>query len=327
MVHSQLRRYLSVVLAVAAGLMPLALHAQDYPNKPVRLIVPFAPGGNADASGRLIATGLSNLLGQQVVVENRPGAGASIGAGIAARSAPDGYTLLLASSALAINPAVKKNLPYDLIQDFEPVGLAMGTSLVLVASRSSGIRTVADLLAKAKASPGKLTFGSAGVGSGSHLAGEIFSQTAQVKLLHVPFGGSGPATTAVAAGDVDLTFTSQAGALALSKADKVTSLAITGKNPSTLFPGVPTIEAAGVKGYEAGDWIGVLAPKGTPQAILNKLNAELAKWLKQPETEGKLGQMAFEVDYRHPEQFSTLLRGELGKWKQAATAAGVKPEE
>ena len=300
--------------------------ADDYPSKPIRLIVPFAPGGNLDAAGRLIADGLSGPLGQRIVVENKGGAGGSIGADAAAKSPNDGYALLLASSALTINPAIYAKVPYDIVKDFEPVGLTMVTWLVLVASPNVGINSVTDLIAQAKAKPGKYTVGSAGVGSGSHLAAELFNQTAQVQTMHVPYKGSGPATAAVVSGEVDLTFTSQAGALPFYKSQKVVALAITGKDASPLFPGVPTIEAAGLKNYTAGDWIGILAPAGTPKSVVARLNTELGKWLNQPETKARLAQLGFEAQTSTPEEFGALIRSELVKWNRTAKAANIKAE-
>jgi tripartite-type tricarboxylate transporter receptor subunit TctC len=311
-------------LAIAA--IPVAACAQAYPTKPIRLIVPFAPGGNLDAAGRLIAEGLKGPLGQPIVVENKGGAGGNIGADAAAKSLADGYTLLLASSALTINPAIYEKVPYDIVKDFEPVGLTMVTWLVLVASQKLGIHSVAELVAEAKAKPGKLTVGSAGVGSGSHLAAELFNQTVGVQTMHVPYKGSGPATTAVMAGEVDLTFTSQAGALPFYKSQRIVALAITGKSPSALFPGVPTIDAAGVKNYEAGDWIGILAPVGTPKSVITHLNSELAKWLNQGETKARLAQLGFEAKTSTPEEFGALIRSELVKWNRTAKSANIKAE-
>ena len=328
--HHTLLKGTSIGLLVAVAFAGLTLtsgaaRAQDYPNKPVRLIVPFPPGGNTDVAAREIAKGLADLLHQQFVVENKAGAGGSIGATAVAKSAPDGYSLLLGSSALTITPAVYSKIPYQ-VSDFDPVGLAMVTSLVLVASNESGLKTVDDLLARAKAQPGKLTYASAGIGSGSHLAGELFSQTVNITALHVPFKGSGPATVAVMGGEVDYTFTSQAGAVAGYEGRKLTALAITGKAPSPLFPGVPTIEGAGVKGFEAGDWIGVLAPAGTPPGIVKDLNAAITTWLKRPDTAARLSKAGFEGRGSTPEQFKMLIADELAKWGRTARTAQVKVE-
>ena len=321
---NRIKTALAVLLALA--IVPWPASAQQYPTRPVRLIVPFAPGGNTDVAGRLIAEGIGASLGQPVVVENKPGAGAMIGAEFVAKSPPDGYTLLLASSAQTINPSLYAKVPYDIVKDFEPVGLAMTTSLVLVASNKSGIKSVDDLIAQAKAKPGKLTFGSAGIGSGSHLAGELFNQTAHIQTLHVPYKGSGPATAAIVSGEVDFTFTSQAGALGFFKEKQVVALAITGKTPSALFPGVPIIEAVGIKDYEAGDWIGILAPAGTPKSAVDRLNSELAKWLGKRETKERLAQAGFDARTSTPAEFGALVRSELVKWSRTAKAANIKPE-
>jgi tripartite-type tricarboxylate transporter receptor subunit TctC len=323
---SRLKLGTSLILSISLAVAPFTVRAQDYPTGPVKLIVPFAPGGNTDVAGRLIAQGLTTELGQTIVVENKPGAGASLGAGVAAKSRPDGYTLLLASSALTINPSLYKKLPYDMTKDFEPVGLAMTTSLVLVASNKLGVKSVAELVAKAKANPGKLTYGSAGIGSGSHLAGELFDQVAGIKTLHVPYKGSGPATAAIVSGEVDFTFTSQAGALPFYQDHQAVALAITGKAPSQLFPGVPTSEAAGVKDYEAGDWIGILAPAGTPKTVVDRVNNALAKWLSKPDTKARLAQQAFEARSGTPAEFGALIRSELVKWNRTAKAANIKAE-
>ena len=312
-----------LVLALASSIPALA---DEYPTRPIRLIVPFAPGGNTDVAGRLISTGLGALLGQAIVVDNKGGAGGSIGAGMAAKSAPDGYTLLLTSSALTINPAIYEKVPYDMVKDFEPVGLSMTTSLVLIASPSLGVKTMAELLAVARAKPGKLTFGSAGVGSGSHLAGELFNQIARVRTMHVPYKGSGPATAAVLSGEVDYSFTSLSAAAPLYKGGRVVALAITAPSPSPLFPSVPTADSAGLKGFDAGDWIGIAAPAGTPKAVIDRLNSALTKWLSQPATKEQLAQAGFEAKSSTPQEFKRLIESELVKWSRTAKLAGIKAE-
>ena len=315
------------LLALAAfAAVPAITWAQQYPTRPIKLIVPFAPGGNTDVAGRLIGEGIGPGLGQSIVVENKAGAGASIGAEFVAKSSPDGYTILLSSDAQNINPAIYPKLSHDIVKDFEPIGLAMVTTLVVVASKNSGIRSIADLIARAKANPGKITYSSAGIGSGSHMAGELFNQVAQIQTLHVPYKGSGPATTAVVSGEVDITFTSQAGAAPFYKDHQVEALAITGKNPSALFPGVPTTESLGFKGYEAGDHIGLLAPKGTPKNVIDKLNAELNKWLIKPETKARLAQIAFEPQSSTPAEYGDFIRSEVAKWARTAKAANIKAE-
>ncbi|HXX01089.1 MAG TPA: tripartite tricarboxylate transporter substrate binding protein [Candidatus Acidoferrales bacterium] len=317
-------RMLFVFVAFAAS--PVTAWAQQYPNHPIKLIVPFAPGGNTDVAGRLIADGIGQGLGQTIIVENKPGAGASIGAELAAKAPPDGYTLLLASDAQNINPAIYTTLHHDIIKDFEPVGLAMVTTLVLVASNSSGIHSVADLITEAKAKPGKVTYSSAGVGSGSHMAGALFDQAANIKTLHVPYKGSGPATTAVVAGEVDITYTSLAATVPFYKEKKLQALAITGKDPSPLFPGVPTTESLGFKGYEAGDHIGLLAPKGTPKNVIDRLNTELNKWLSKPETKARLEQLGFTPRSSTPAEYGAFIRSEVAKWDKTAKTGNIKVE-
>jgi tripartite-type tricarboxylate transporter receptor subunit TctC len=290
------------------------------------LIVPFAPGGNTDVAGRLIAEGIGPGLGQTVVVENKPGAGASIGADFVAKSPPDGYTILLSSDAQNINPAIYPKLSHDIVKDFEPVGLAMVTTLVVVASNTSGIHSIADLIAQAKAKPGKLTYSSAGVGSGSHMAGALFDQVAHIQTLHVPYKGSGPATTAVVSGEVDVTYTSLAATVPFYQAHQLQALAITGMDPSPLFPGVPTTESLGFKGYEAGDHIGLLVPKGTPKNVVDRLNTELNKWLNKPETKARLAQMGFTPRTSTPAEYGSFIRSEVAKWDRTAKAANIRAE-
>lgn len=316
----------TALLGVAVSATAPLVHADTYPSRPIRLIIPFAPGGNTDVAGRMIATGIGALLGQPLVADNRGGAGGTVAAGIAAKTPADGYTLLLASGALAISPAIYDKVPYDLAKDFEPIGQAVTTALVLAATPSLPFKTMPELIAAAKAEPGKITYGSAGVGSGSHLAGELFNQIAQIQTMHVPYKGSGPATTAVLSGEVDYTFTSLAAAAPLYKADKVKVLAITGKTTSDLFPGVPTADSMGLKGYEAGDWIGLLAPAGTPKAVVDRLNQALTQWLAQPETVKQFAQAGFEVSASTPQEFGAHINAELVKWKRIATNANIKAQ-
>jgi tripartite-type tricarboxylate transporter receptor subunit TctC len=298
-------------------------YADSYPSRPIRLVVPFPPGGNGDVAGRLIAKGMSEELGQTVVVENKGGAGGGIAAGYVAKSTPDGYTVLLTTSALTISPSVYRQVPYDMRKDFVPVGLALTTSLVLVTAPNLGVKTVAELVEKAKRNPGQLTFGSAGVGSGSHMAAELFNQAAQIKAMHVPYKGSGPATIAIVSGEVDYTLTSLAAAAPLVKDGKVVALAVTGKKPSALYPSLPTVESGGYKNFEAGDWVGLTAPVGSPPAAMSTLNDALRKWLAKPDTPNTLLAAGFEIKYGSAQEFEALIQSELTKWKQTAKLAGM----
>lgn len=313
------------VLALALG-AALPARAEDYPTRPIRLIVPFAPGGNTDVAGRFLAKGMGDILGQPIVVENKGGAGATIGAGLAANSPADGYTLLVTSSALTISPSIYKKVPYDMTKDFEPIGRAMVTSLALVSSLKLGVKNVDELLARAKANPGKLTYSSAGVGSGSHLAGVLFNQATHIEAMHIPYKGSGPATSAILSGEVDYAFTSQAAALPLVNSGKVTALAVTSKAPSPLFAGIPTVDAVAAKGFEAGDWIGLTAAAGTPKPIIDRLNKALVQWLADPKAQAQLMQAGFEAKPSSPEAFSSLIQSELKKWSETAKLAGIEKQ-
>ncbi|CUJ65914.1 Argininosuccinate lyase [Achromobacter xylosoxidans] len=314
-------------IILSAGMLFLAAHsplyAADYPTRPIRLIVPFAPGGNTDVAGRMIAEGMGKQLGQSIVVENKGGAGGSIGAGVAARANPDGYTILLASSALTIIPAIYKEVSYDIAKDFDPVGLAMETSLVLAAAPQLGVKTVDELIAAAKAKPGTLTYSSAGVGSGSHLAGELFTQVAKIKTVHVPYKGSGPATSAILSNEVNYTFTSLAAALPLVQSQNIVALAITSKERSPLYPNVPSSDEVGLQGFYAGDWLGLAAPAGTPKEAITRLNAALQKWLDLPGTKEQLAKQGFTIKTSSPQEFRDLIGTELVKWKGIATKAGI----
>jgi tripartite-type tricarboxylate transporter receptor subunit TctC len=317
----------ALVLLAACVAAPVVAQAQTWPAKPIKLIVPFAPGGNTDIAARLIATGLSGPLGQQILVENHAGAGGTIGTDLVAKAAPDGYTLLLGHiGALTINPAIYEKLPYDTLKDFEPIGLSVVTPLVLVSAPSNGIHSVRELVAKAKAEPGKLTFATAGSGSAAHMAAELFNQTAGIKTTHIPFKGAGPSTTSLVSGDVTFSFNGLAPAQPFVKAGKLLALAVSSKTPSPLYPGVPTMQEAGVPGFEMYDWNGIMAPKGTPKVIIDRFNAELVKFLNLPETRTKLAQMGFEGRPGTPAQFDTWIRSELVKWNRAAKAANIKAD-
>ncbi|OZI49596.1 Bug family tripartite tricarboxylate transporter substrate binding protein [Bordetella genomosp. 4] len=314
-------------IILGAGILFLGAHsslyAADYPTRPIRLIVPFAPGGNTDVAGRMIAEGMGKQLGQSIVVENKGGAGGSIGAGVAARANPDGYTILLASSALTIIPAIYKEVSYDIAKDFDPVGLAMETSLVLVAAPQVGVKTVDELIAAAQAKPGSLTYSSGGVGSGSHLTGELFTQVAKIKTVHVPYKGSGPATSAILSNEVNYTFTSLAAALPLVKSQNIVALAITSKERSPLYPNVPSSDEVGLQGFYGGDWLGLAAPAGTPKEAITRLNAALQQWLALPGTKEQLAQQGFSIKTSSPQEFRDLIGTELVKWKDIATKAGI----
>lgn len=316
-------------LAVLSALtvMPSLSQAQTYPTKSIRFIVSFAPGGNTDVVARLVANGLSQQMGQSVIVENRAGAGGGIGTDYVAKSAPDGYTVLIGHiGALTINPAIYEKLPYDTLKDFEPVGLSVVTPLVLVSAPSVGINSVTDLIAKAKADPGKLTYATAGAGSAAHMASELFNMAANIQTTHIPYKGAAPATTSIVSGEVSFAFNGQAPAQPFVKAGKLVALGVTGLTPSPLFPGVPTIASMGLKDFEVVDWNGLLVPAGTPKSIVEKLNTELVKFLNLPETKTRLAQLGFEGRPGTPAQFGTFIKSEMQKWSQSAKAAKIKAD-
>ena len=317
----------SLMMLSALAMMPMSTLAQAYPTKPITFIVPFAPGGNTDVAARLVANGLGQQMGQQVVVVNRSGAGGVIGTDSVAKAAPDGYTVLVGHiGALTINPAIYEKLPYDTLKDFEPVGLAVVTPLVLVASSQIGLKSMAELIARAKADPGKLTYATAGSGSAGHMATELFNMSANIKTTHIPYRGAGPGTTAILAGEVDFRFSGQAPVLPFVKSGKLVALGVTGHNPSPQFPGIATLASLGLKDFEVEDWSGLLVPAGTPASVVTKLNAELVKYLNLPETKAQLTQLGFEGRPGTPAQFKTFIKSEMDKWSRSAKAANIKVE-
>ena len=305
-----------VLAALAALLLNPAL-AQIYPSKPVRLIVPFAAGGGNDNVARLVGKRLSDSLGQPVVVDNRPGAGGVVGAELAAKAAPDGYTLFLGGvGSHAINPNLHEKLPYDPVRDFAPIELLAQAPLVLVVHPSVPARDIAEFIAYARAHPGKLNFASNGNGSSSQLAAVMFGSMAGVDMVHVPYKGLSPALTDLLSGQVQLMFSSVVAILPHIKAGKLRGLATTGAKRLASLPELPTLAESGLPGYEASSWYGILAPAGTPRDIVMKLNAELSKALEQPEVKNSLLAEGAEPAGGSPEAFAAHIRAEkerLGK--------------
>ena len=305
------------VVAAIAAFLSFSAAAQSYPSKPIRLIVPFAAGGGNDNVARLVGKRLADGLGQPVVVDNRPGAGGVVGAELAAKSAPDGYTLFLGGvGSHAINPNLHEKLPYDPIKDFAPVALLAQAPLVLVVHPSVPAKSVAELTAYARAHPGKLNFASNGNGSSSQLAAVMFDSMAGVEMVHVPYKGLSPALADLLSGQVQLMFSSVVAILPHIKAGKLRGLAVTGTKRLASLPGLPTIAESGLPGYEASSWYGILAPAGTPRDIVMKLNAELAKALEQPEVRNSLLAEGAEPVGGSPEAFAAHIRAEkerLGK--------------
>jgi tripartite-type tricarboxylate transporter receptor subunit TctC len=323
-----LGRTFRCVLLAAAGLLGIALtgHAQTaYPKHMITLVVPYPAGGSGDILARDVGQKLGERLGQVVVVENRGGAGTAIGARYVAAAAPDGYTLLLGTvSSQSINPAMTK-VGYDPLKDFTAIAPLASIPFVLVANPALAAKTVADVVAMAKAKPGELTYASAGIGTSNHLAGELLASAAGVKMLHVPYKGSAPALTDVIAGHVPLMFDLQATALPYVQAGKLKALAVTGKTRSSLLPDVPTAIESGLPGYEVTAWFGVFAPAGLPRPILERLNTEITAVLKTPDMQKRLQDLGAEPDYGTPEAFAEFNRSEAVKWAAVVKSAGLAP--
>jgi tripartite-type tricarboxylate transporter receptor subunit TctC len=299
-----------------------------YPNHPARIVVPFPAGGTTDILARETAQKLTQTLGQPFVVENRPGAGGNIGADLVAKSPPDGYTMLMGTVGThAINPSLYEKMPYDHVKDFVPVVLVAGVPNVLVVNPSLPVKTVQELIAYAKANPGKLNFASSGSGTSIHLSGELFKTMAGVSMQHVPYKGSAPALADLAGGQVQLMFDNLPSSLALIKAGKLRAIAVTSLTRSTALPDVPTISESGLPGFEASSWFGLLAPAGTPKDVVTKVNGEVAKWLATPEAKENLaGQGAIVATGLAPEDFVRHIASETAKWQKVVKESGAKVE-
>ena len=320
-----LRRSLLIALALLVSLAPHYAGAQKYPDKPVRIIVPFPAGGGTDIIGRILGQKLTENLGQSFVVDNRPGAGGTLGAEAAARSAPDGYTLLVVSASYSVSPSLYK-LGYDPLGDLAPVSLLASVPFVLVTYPDYEASTVAQVIAAAKAKPGEINFASSGNGSAPHLAGEMLAQATGTKLVHVPFKGGAPAITEVVAGRVQLYFSTVTQALPFIKSGKLKAIAVSSRKRSTALPDVPTLEESGVPNFDIVDWFGVLAPRGTPAATLERLSAEIVRGANQPDMKERLAKEGFDVIASTPEEFDRRLRSDIEMYGRVVKSAGVKVE-
>jgi tripartite-type tricarboxylate transporter receptor subunit TctC len=317
----------SVRLEAAALLLALstAAAAQDYPVKPVRLIIPFPPGGSNDVVGRMIATHLGEHLGKQVIVDNRSGAGGVIGTEIGANAAPDGYTLAIISIAHAVNPWLYK-LNYDPLKSFTPIGVLASGPNVLAINPALPVNSVKELVALAKQKPGELQYASAGVGSFQHLGGELFKLEAGVDMLHVPFKGGGPAMIDVMGGHTKLVFSSLVQTTPHIKSGKLKPLGTGGLKRNPVLPDVPTIAEAGVPGYEAVNWWGIVAPAGTPQAIIDKLHKDIAAVQASPEVQKQFSSEGAEIVQMSPAEFGTFMEREMKKWERVVKEGKIKAE-
>jgi len=321
-VRSPAQALVWVVFAVAASICAAA-----YPERPIRLVVPAAAGGAIDVVGRIVWLKLGEQLGQTIVIDNRGGANNIIGTEIAARSPPDGYTLLITAGAHTINPAVYRKLPYDALRDFTPIShIANSGGLVIVVHPSFGARTLQQLIDMARASPGKIAYGSAGFGNSTHIAGEMFQVMAGVKLIHVTYKGAGPAVNDLLGGQIPLMFGPSPVVVPMVQAGRLRPLAFTGLKRSSQLPDVPTVDEAGVKGYENSGWYGMYGPRGVPKAIVARLNAALVAIVQMPDTRERFAALNLEPVGSSPEQFAQFLKDDLEKYARIAKAAGIKPE-
>jgi tripartite-type tricarboxylate transporter receptor subunit TctC len=319
---SFIRTVASIVLTIVIATVS---HAQPYPAKPIRMIVPFPPGGATDIVGRLIAQKMAEPMGQQVIVDNRSGAGGTIGSDIAAKAPPDGYTLLLGTSSThAIAPSLYSKLPYDPVRDFTPVTLVATATILLAVHPSIPARNVKELIALAKRQPNALSFASSGNGGISHLVGEHFKSVAGIQMLHVPYKGDTPALVDLASGQVSLMFGTAVSFLPYVKTGRLNALAVTNPKRSPVVPNVPTVAESGLPGFEALQWFGIYVPTGTPREIVSRLNAEIAKILRLPDIRERFSTLGADVVGESAENFAAFQRREVAKWTKIVQASGAK---
>ncbi len=318
-----------LVLAACAGAAPYALsqEASPYPSRPIRLIVPFGPGGGSDYVGRLVAQKLAEQLGQTVIVDNRPGAASLIGTEIAARAAPDGHTLCLCDVGFTINPAYYRKTSYDPLRDFDPITVVAETPYLLVVHAALPYAgSLKQFIAAAKAQPGAITLGSAGSGSGTHFSGELFKQNAGLKMVHVPYKSAGLSSADVASGQIQASMTTPPAAMPMVKAGRVKILASAGAKRSSLLPDVPTFTESGLTGVVMTNWYGIMTRGGTPHPVIKKLHEELISAIAKPDMRARLANAALEPAPNTPEQFRKLIGTELERWKRVMTEAGIQQE-
>jgi tripartite-type tricarboxylate transporter receptor subunit TctC len=313
----------ALAIPVLALSLVAAAAAQTYPSRPVRIVIPLSPGGTTDVPGRIIAQKLSETLGQQFFVENRAGAGGTIGSDFVAKSKPDGYTLLLTATPFVITPHVYKKMPYDALADFAPVVRIASGPYVLVVHPSLGVNSVKELIAAAKKEPGKIDFASSGNGSAQHLVSELFMYMAGIKLNHVPYKGSGPAQQDLMSGIIKVSFVGTPIAIPHMKSGRLKALGVSTAKRSPEMPDVPTVAEAGVPGYEAIVWIGLLAPAGTPREIIAKLNGEIARLVHTEEVRKLIGPTGMEPDPDTPEQFAAYVKADYDKWGKVVRDSGA----
>lgn len=319
-----LSRAAALILVAATPLAPSVVWAQDYPTKPITLVVPFVAGGTTDILGRIIAEGLGKKLGQTVIVDNRGGAGGNIGAGVVAKAAPDGYTLLMGYNGTnAINPSLYRQLTWDPLRSFDPISLVARVNNVVVVNPKLAVKTLPELVAYAKAHPGKVNYGSAGPGTIFHLAGEMLSQQTGVSMTHVPYKGAAPALTDLMGGQIDVMFTTIPTALPFIKSGQLRAIGVTGAQRSPVFPDLPTAAESGFKNMVVDSWFGVFAPQGLPPQIQARLNQALRDVLAAPDTVRKMNEQGAQPTSSTPAELRTLLAEDIQSWKTVVTTAKV----
>ena len=315
------------MMLISAALAPSDAAAQSYPSRPIRLIVPFTPGGTTDILARTVGQKMTEALGAQVIIDNRPGAAGSIGAEIAAKAKPDGYTLLMGHiGTLAVNPALYARLPYDPIRDFAPITLVALVPNILVVHPSLPVKSVKELIALAKSRPGELKYGSTGAGGTPYLAVEYFKLMAGVDIVEIPYKGAAPLAIDLIAGEISLTITGIPAVLPHVKSGRLKALAVSSSKRSAAVPELPTISEAGLRGYEATAWYGVMAPAGTAREILAKLSSVIVSGIKQPDVADRLTAEGAEPGGSTPEQFQAFIKAEIARWAKVIKATGVKPQ-
>ena len=319
-----IRKCVALLVALAGACATGAAFADDYPARPIRLIVPYAPGGGADGVARIVAKRVGETIGQAMVIENRGGAGSIIGTELVAKAEPDGYTLLLGQSGpISINPAVYKDLRYDPIRDFAPITMTTAYPYILVVNSKSPAKSLQDFVALAKSKPGALNYGTTGNGAANHLVTELFSMKAGLKMTHVPYRGTALAVADLIAGQVDVVFGDPISVLSHLQAGTLRALAVTSKARSPVAPEVPTVAESGYPGFDAIAWHGILAPAGTSPGIVNRLNAEIVRALQDPETKTLLTNQAMQTVGNTPEEFAAFIKQDIAIWKAVATEANV----
>src|SRR6516164_3561957 len=319
-------RKVALIALIGTLFAPASAAAEDWPTKPITIVVPFVAGGTTDIVARIIAQPLSERLRQSIVIENVGGGGGTIGAGNAARAQPDGYTLFMATVAHTMAPGIYKKLSYDFEKDFDPITIAASVPNILIVNPSLPVKTVAELIAYIKANPGKVNYGSAGIGSTEHMSGALFRSLAGLDIVHVPYRGGAPMLADLVAGHIQMSIETSGAATPFIKGGQVRALAVSPAKRSALFPDLPTLAEAGLPGYEVTTWYGVLVPKGTPQPIRDKLYGELTDILKSPDVVARLRDIGAEPGGQSPQQFASFIRAETEKWTRLAKDAGIQAD-